>query len=355
MRILQVIDKLNIGGAERVCVDLTNILNKNNIDVDVLCLLDKADLDEELHPEIQVVYLRRSNKYSLLKLIRLFRICREYDIVHLHSRHVLRYVGLLLLVIPNFLIPFKVVFQDHYGRIDIDQSISSLLKLQLSKVDLYLGVSSTLLHWYSKIFPEKNNHFLFSNIISKNTGFSRKIGHFGKDMDRIDMVMVGNFREQKNYEFAIELFSTLPDSFTLTIYGNSVDLSYFRKIERMINEYGLSNRISILSGIKSVQNELNSYNLALHCAESETGPLVAIEYLSNYLPFLMFDSGQVADQIRNDIPNLLMENYNLEDWKSKIFFLSKHYTSTQSKMKTFFDDNYSEQEYFNRYMQYCSE
>lgn len=355
MRILQVIDKLNIGGAERVCVDLTNILNSNNIDVDVLCLLDKADLDEELHPEIRVIYLRRSNKYSILKLISVFRIFREYDIVHLHSRHVLRYVGLLLLILPKFLIPFKIVFQDHYGRIDVDKSISSLLKLQLSKVDLYLGVSSSLLQWYSKIFPQKNNHFLFSNIISVNTDFSRKIRDWGKDMDPIEIVMVGNFRKQKNYEFAIELFSTLPDSFNLTIYGNNVDLSYFKKIDSMINEYGLSNRISILSGIKSVQNELNSYNLALHCAESETGPLVAIEYLSNPLPFLMFDSGQVADQIRNDIPNLLINNYDLDDWKNRIFFLINHYTSTQSKMKTFFDDNYSEQEYFNRYMQYCSE
>ena len=46
MKVLQVIDKLDVGGAERVLVDLSNILDENNIDTTVLCLLKDSSLDE---------------------------------------------------------------------------------------------------------------------------------------------------------------------------------------------------------------------------------------------------------------------------------------------------------------------
>ena len=74
MKVLQVIDKLDVGGAERVLVDLSNILDENNIEITVLCLLTKSSLDEKLNKNINKIYLNRLNKLSVFKYVQLYRI-----------------------------------------------------------------------------------------------------------------------------------------------------------------------------------------------------------------------------------------------------------------------------------------
>ena len=66
MKILQVIDKLDVGGAERVAVNLCSLLFENKIEVSFLNLLQPAKLDEELIQKgIKLQYLNRRNKYNL--------------------------------------------------------------------------------------------------------------------------------------------------------------------------------------------------------------------------------------------------------------------------------------------------
>ena len=84
MKILQVIDQLKVGGAEKVLVDLTNILHDHKQDVSVLCLLSSAVLDAQLNHTVVVSYLKRKNKYNPFTLFKLYNILRSYDVVHVH-------------------------------------------------------------------------------------------------------------------------------------------------------------------------------------------------------------------------------------------------------------------------------
>src|SRR5690554_6371034 len=95
MRVVQVIDQLNVGGAERVLVDLANLLYENNCDVTVVCLLEEGQLDGYINKASPAIYLRRKNKYNPLLLIRLYRILIQFDAIHIHLTQVVRYSSLL--------------------------------------------------------------------------------------------------------------------------------------------------------------------------------------------------------------------------------------------------------------------
>ncbi|WP_418637698.1 glycosyltransferase, partial [Winogradskyella sp.] len=110
MKVLQVIDKLNVGGAERVCVDLTNLMFEKNINVSILTFDSKGKLQEDLHQQIFKINLNRKNKYNILKAYRLSKIIKQYDIVHVHMRHVYRYVKLVSLL---FFVKTPVILHDH--------------------------------------------------------------------------------------------------------------------------------------------------------------------------------------------------------------------------------------------------
>ena len=53
MKILQVIDRLNVGGAERVCIDISNLLIEKNINVAVLTITEKGELLSFLDSKIK--------------------------------------------------------------------------------------------------------------------------------------------------------------------------------------------------------------------------------------------------------------------------------------------------------------
>ncbi len=78
-----------------------------------------------------------------------------------------------------------------------------------------------------------------------------------------------------------------------------------------MTELNITSRVNIIVGENSPQKLLCNYKLAVHCAESETGPLVAIEYLSQELPVIMYQTGEVAETISAYSSELLMNDFEI--------------------------------------------
>ena len=110
-------------------------------------------------------------------------------------RHVYRYVRIIQIL---FKIKSKVIFHDHFGKIDHDQHLPLLFSSVL-KPDYYIGVSDKLTKWaINKLCVKPENTFLLHNIIVKR--------HTGKVTTRkSDFVIVGNIKEIKNQQFALDI------------------------------------------------------------------------------------------------------------------------------------------------------
>lgn len=340
MKILQVIDRLDVGGAERVAVDVSILLSKSEKNsLSFLCLLDASVLDEELEKEgIPIIYLERTNKYNPLILLKLLKILNNYDVVHVHSRHVLRYVGLTFL--PFFKRTYKVVFHDHYGNIDTNKAISGYLKFCIQNTAAYIGVSKSLTTW-AKQHHLNTNIQLLSNIV-------RKKKTEATITTQSSIVVIGNFRPQKNYEFLCKLIKKLPNHISIDLYGNIVDNDYYNKIVDLKDQLHISEQLQIINGQKNVTQLLKNYKLALHCASSETGPLVAIEYMSQGLPVIMYQTGEVSDTIAKYTKDLLMQNFDFSAWKIKILELLDNEVERDNYANLIlriFNENYSEKKY----------
>ena len=160
--------------------------------------------------------------------------------------------------------------------------------------------------------------------------------------------MVGNFRPQKNYEFLCHLISVLPNEVSIDLYGTRVDKEYYTKIVALKTELRIDDRLQFISGEKNITELLCNYKLGLHCAESETGPLVAIEYLSRKLPVIMYRTGEVAETMSKYSTQLLMTDFELDKWKSKIESLlndESQLIQIEELSKKIYKENYSEENY----------
>lgn len=335
MRILHVIDRLNPGGAERVCVDLANIFHDQSHTVGVLLLLDTAKLDADLDTGIQVYYLKRDSKWNLAKYKEAAKICREYDIIHIHMRHVYRYMMVVKLITG---LKSRFIFHDHFGDINTNKSKSLFFNTWFSP-SFYIGVSTELTKWaIQNLKIEKAKVFLLSNIVRKRKG-TVTLSQLN------DVVVVSNIRRTKNIEFAIAVAAKA--KLNIDIIGQLVEKDYHDELLILIRELGMENHVRFILDCYDVQPLLSSYKLAIHTAKSETGPLVLMEYLAQGLKFLSYNTGEVAKELNSILPHFFLDSFELEAWTKNLNALLGE-PSSNEKLMEIFEGRYGEQQYYEK-------
>lgn len=333
MKVLHVIDELNIGGSERVFLDITRLLLDDGMEVGALLFNRGGALDDQLDSRLNLHVLERVNKYAINKMYEANKICAEYNIVHVHMRHCYAYIRLAQKLFRG---KYTIVFHDHYGDIDINPEVPRNMKSML-RPEYYIGVSKSLVDWaIESVGVPADKAFLLSNTIipNKDTRFEEK-AEWKKAM------MVANIRTTKNLEFAVALAQSC--GLQLDIYGNRSDEAYYTKIKTLIGD---SKNINLIEGVTNFKDLYNQYDFAMHTAKSETGPLVLMEYMAYGIPFIAYRTGEVAEQVFSIIPNHLMETFDTSEWVERIHVLSKT-QNLSATLKTIFKDNFSPEQYIN--------
>lgn len=311
MKVLQVIDTLNIGGAERILVTISNLLHRNGIDITVLLLVDDGDLVADLDKGISILKLKRKKRFDFSKLKECAIYLRSFNIIHTHLKHNYRYIAI---VKGLFRLKTPVIFHDHSHLLNVSKLSLKFFKdsffKNILKPNYYIGVSKENYHWainYLKI--EKEKCFLLENIIEKQQITKTLIRREG-------IIIVSNISRIKNLEFAIELIQYLNEN--LTIYGQNYDEEYLNELKAKIKILNIECKVTFIHNCNNIQLELYKYKFALHTSLKETGPLVLIEYLAHGISFLAFSSGQVFNTLGEDLPEFFIDNFKLEEWIQKL-------------------------------------
>ncbi|MCB0698577.1 MAG: glycosyltransferase family 4 protein [Chitinophagales bacterium] len=324
MRVLQVIDRLAVGGAEKVFTFLSNLLSDNNIKTGILLFNTGYPLEKELNDSITIHDLNRGNKYNLVTLHKAHKFCSNYDIVHAHLRHVYTYIRLAQMIFGG---KYKVILHDHAAI-----NTPSFRLTGKFKPTYYIGVNKEQTDWAKSTLNIKgNNTFLLENTVSR---VSDK--HVPSDTDRL--MMVANIRRVKNIEYAIGLCKQL--NIGLTIYGHVIDQDYYEELLGLAAD----TNIIINTGDVDVRSEYNKYSLAIHCSPKETGPLVLLEYLSAGIPFIAYKTGSAAEAIAKELPILFMEKFDTDEWSTRIKEITADNTLYE-KMRALYQKSFTPQQY----------
>jgi len=346
MKILHVVDKLNIGGAEKVIADLMNMQYIEGMNVDLLVLLDAGPLAKTLNPKIKIFEMHRESKFSLDTMKKMELIMTTYDIVHIHMRHVFRYV-----MVAKMIYPFnsKIIFHDHSSNFKIDWK-NRLHKYFSKKVDQYILTSQEQSVWVDKFIGlNKNKMVLMENVILKK--YNNCFMNTG--INELRIILVSNFRRVKNIEFSIRLIRRLIQAYPnmrFDIYGVAVDKKYFHEICELKKKLDLDQYIDIITNQSDIQSVLCKYDLALHCSKHETGPLVLTEYLAYGLPFIAYRTGSVVERVFFYDKEMVIDNFEMERWVAKItnIYEKYNYKSERKKLIDFYKDVYSPKEYIKK-------
>ncbi len=322
-------DKLNVGGTEKLFVMIANLLNSQGHNTTIVLTQSEGKLDYLIEKGISKVYLRRKSRLSFKALKQLAITCKDADTIHIHTYFNYSYYCLCRILFR--INGPKVILQEHSNM----HAIRWFDKLLLKSVDAFIAVSQKQIDLVKKWkVVADNKMFQISNIITVPFKIANKA------IPSYKVVMVGNIRREKNYELAISIVESLK-SLSLDIYGNINDFEYFKELQILIKGKEIGERIRFIQNESNVFNHFNMYDLAIHTAKFETGPLVLMEYLSAGLPFFTSNAGQSQVVISQYLPFIVVQSFDATEWVKVINGFYEQSQNDRNRLSNEFSSNAS--------------
>lgn len=349
VKVLHIIDELSAGGAEKMLILIANGFIERDYEIGVVTLITPGVLAQTLSSKVAFYSLKRVSRFDWTSLYQLNRIARQYDLVHVHLKHTLKFVFLSWLMRPY---KSKIVLHDHSGDVLVShKNVYPFLMRSWIRDIFYLGVTQELTQWATAQYKLKQEHsFSLPNVIS--AGSVPVNLPSGALPTCIRLVLVSNFRSIKNIEFSIQLIHFIKTQRALpvhlTIYGQSIEKANYQYVLNLINSFNMHDLVTLDSSKSDVIPLLNQFDLAIHCSFAETGPLCLLEYMSTGLPFLAINRGHVAKEVKEQFGELIIDNFSYENWTDRIRILYDRRKQYQQELRNFFDRNYSVDSYFNK-------
>lgn len=294
MKVLQLIDSLSVGGAERVAVNLANGLAEAGVQSYLCATRQEGGLRQSLNDKVNYLFLNKKGRFDFRKICSLIRYCRQeqIDLIHAHSTSVF-----VAAVVTLFCRRIKLVWHDHYGQSEFlgDRPLVPLrvIKSQISHV---FSVNRKLEDWaVDKLcFLKEKVTYLpnFPDLMVDEAAVDLP----GKKGCR--MVCLANLRPQKDHENLLNAFRLVSDEFpewSLLLVGRDFEDDYSRCVVSLIREMGLEGRVFFLGERVDVAALLRHCDIGVLSSKSEGLPVSLLEYGVAGLPVVSTSVGEISE------------------------------------------------------------
>lgn len=326
MRILYVINSLNIGGAEKLCVELIKLALDKNIKIDIYVLNNcDSTFKKELEDiNINIFNCGTNNYKSLSHLNWLLRNKKNYDVIHSHLSYSQYYVALIRLFDKKI----KLITTEHNTfnerrKYKIFKFIEQYMYEAYDKVAVINEANKkAIIKWQRNI---RDKIVVIENGINLNKFINGNAGNINdsilKDNSKKKILMVAAFREQKNHKLMIDAMKDISEDKILILVGDGNKYEK-KKLEKQVEYNDLKSRVIFLGNRTDVENIMKCCDLFVLPSLWEGFGLVAAEAMASGLPIIASNVeglSQVVDGV-----GVLFENNNKKDLVDKInLFFSK--------------------------------
>ena len=298
MRILQLIDSLEAGGAERMAVNYANAL-ADRIDFSGLVVSRKeGPLLQQLDTNVPYLFLNKKNTFDFKAVLRLRKYVKQNKVTIVHAHSTSFFLAFLLKAsYPSV----KLIWHDHYGD---SEFLSKRPKLVLKRIiPFFNGI--LVVNQPLKVWAEQQLHFkkvlYLPNFPSVENNVSATTILQGLDRKRI--VCLANLRVQKNHFLLLKVAKRVKAShpeWTFHLIGKDFEDDYSKQIKNLIMELRLEKNVFLYGTKQDIKNILHQSEIAILTSQSEGLPVALLEYGWNKKPVVVTRVGEIPSLVQNN-------------------------------------------------------
>jgi len=322
MKILQVIPSLQMGGAEKFAIDLSNQFARNNHTV-FLCVLDEIinqDIKKMVDTNVILISLNKKQSYSFKTILDIYKLINAIrpDIIHTHLR-ALVYTALSLV---RFRIPCLHTVHNLAEK-EIGSKYRILYKL-LYKISLVTPVSITeeVLKSVQKVYGKEHSNLIYNGVPQLSTTdlieeVKREVFSYKMNKETKVILNIGRVSKQKNQLMLVQAVNELiqeGENIVLIIIGsltNEADYAQLCQKKAQKNIYFLGEKYNI--------SDYMYYCDAFILSSIYEGlPLVVLEAMSMNKIIISTPAGGVPDIIKSLTNGIIAQDFSKNSLKNAI-------------------------------------
>lgn len=305
MRVLQLIDSLNAGGAERIAVNYANSLAARIEGSYIAATRGEGQLKAVIKPDVGYLFLDRKKTLDLKAALRLkkYIVSNQIDIIHAHGP------SFFIAVMVKLIYPkIKIIWHEHYGaRVKQTRSGNLVLYFCAYFFNAAFVVNRQLESWVKKKLPVRNVYCI-PNFVPENLVLLQNTILNGTPEKRI--VLVANLKEPKNHIAALRAFYNLDlqaKGWSLHFIGEDYGDQYADNLKAFIEKYKLQSVVYLYGPKQDIPFILSQAAIGLLVSTSEGFPLVILEYGMAGLGVISTNAGFCAEIIEDQKTGLLFD------------------------------------------------
>lgn len=315
MRIVQVIDSLDVGGAEKMAVNYANALLTKIEFSGLVATRAEGNLKSELDDKVSYLFLKRKRTIDFGAVLRLRKYCKENTIDFIQAHGTSYFIAILV----KFVYPkVKIVWHEHFGaRLTEDINKNTLLLYCSYFFKGIIVVNKSLEEWCKLNLRCKTiillNNFTFNKVEIPCTILK---GFEGKKI-----VCVANLKYPKNHSFLVEIANKIlkkyPD-WSFHLIGKDFLDDYSNQLKAQISDYNLNDSVFIYGSKNDVFHILKQSDIAILTSISEGMPVSVIEYGLMKMPVVLTKVGEIPFIIKDGIEGFLVDANDVDLFYEKL-------------------------------------
>jgi glycosyltransferase involved in cell wall biosynthesis len=315
MKVLQILNSLQIGGAEKLITDSVPLYKEKGIKMDVVCLLDKktAFWEELEEKQVKITGLTTGSVYNPFLIFKIIPLLKKYDIIHLHLFPVLYWVVLAKWISFS---KTKLIYTEHNTHNKrrekfIFQTIDRYIYKGLDQI---ITISPEVENKLKEHLRGKEKDELIQNGVDIQKFATAKAYDKADffDKDCFLLIQVSSFREQKDQSTLIKSLNFLPNNIKLLLVG---DGPLKAENEKLVQELNLTNRVKFLGLRNDIPSLLHTADISILSSYYEGLSLACIEGMASG-PFIASDVPGLREIVKGH--GLLFERGNSKELASHI-------------------------------------
>lgn len=307
MRILQLIDSLEAGGAERMALNYANALVDTLGFSALVATRKEGALLEQIDSKVTYLFLDKRRQLDLGAVWRLRSFAKKHRITHVHAHSTSFFIAFLLkLTLPSL----KVIRHDHYGNASfLSKRPSTVLQSTSFFFNGVIAVNHELKVWSERKLKSKNVIYLPNFIPLKQEECTKTTYLNGNPEKRV--LLLANLRPQKNHFLLLQVATMLKNShpdWTFHLVGKDFEDDYSKEIKSKIKELEVENQVFLYGSRTDIPFILSQSTLGILTSVSEGLPVALLEYGMHELAVIVTEVGELPNIISNEVNGCLIKS-----------------------------------------------
>lgn len=342
MRVLQLIDSLEAGGAERMAVNFANSLAER-IEFSALVATRKEGiLKEHITPSVSYLFLEKNSALDFKAVLRLKRFVKIHQIKIVHAHGTSFFTAFLLKLT---LLDIKIIWHDHNGNRNNQKIINNkILWICSWFFNSIITVNLEVEAWAKKNLAIKSVCYLPNfTVMNEEVSITTLKGIFGKRI-----VCVSNLRHPKNHVTLVNAFADsnlATQGWTLHLVGKDYEDVYSNSLKDCISRNRGEGSIFLYGSCPDIYQILKQCSVGVLASLYEGFPVTLLEYGISRLPVISTNVGYCRKIIEHNQRGLLFNPQNSDDLRRHLEILCNNESlrnEFSEKLSEFIKENFSE-------------